>query len=139
MILGVGIDLTPVERIERLLGRYEGRFQMKVFTDGERAYCGARARPAEHFAARFAAKEAVLKALDVPPGLSWHELEVASVEGRAPRLLLHGEAARVATARGVTRIHLSLTHAGGQAAAVVVIEGEAARPGGASGEPDPNH
>ena len=45
MILGVGIDLTPVERIERLLGRYEGRFQMKVFTDGERAYCGARARP----------------------------------------------------------------------------------------------
>jgi holo-[acyl-carrier protein] synthase len=125
MILGVGIDLAPVGRIERLLDRYAGRFAEKVFTDGERAYCRARARPAEHFAARFAAKEALLKALGVPEGLRWHELEVASTAGRAPRLLLHGEAARAASRRGVLRVHLSLTHAGGQAAAVVILEGEA--------------
>ena len=126
MILGVGLDLTPIDRIERLLSRYQGRFQEKVFTVAERAYCGGRARPAEHYAARFAAKEAVLKALGVPPGLSWHELEVSSEEGRPPRLLLSGEAARVAAARGVRRVHLSLTHAGGQSAAVVILEADGA-------------
>ncbi len=128
MIVGVGIDLTPIDRIERLLGRYQGRFQEKVFTDGERAYCVARARPAEHYAARFAAKEAALKAMGVPPGLSWHELEVRSSPSRPPRLVLGGEAQRAALVLGVVRIHLSLTHAGGQAAAVVVLEGE--QPGG---------
>lgn len=124
MILGVGIDLTPVERIERVLGRYHGRFQEKVFTVEERRYCQLRARPAEHFAARFAAKEAVLKALGVPPGLSWHELEVQSEPERPPRLVLSGEALKAAQAQGVQRIHVSLTHAGGQAAAVVILEGD---------------
>jgi len=121
VIIGVGIDLTPVDRIERLLARYAGHFEAKVFTDGERAYCRARAKVAEHFAARFAAKEALLKALGVPRGLSWHELEVVSQDGR-PTLALSGAAARAAAALGVTRLHLSLTHAGGQAAAVVVAE-----------------
>src|SRR5256885_3327473 len=120
MVLGLGIDLTPVQRIERILARHAERFEVKVFTDGERAYCHARARAAEHFAARFAAKEAALKALGVPPGLSWHELEVVSVPGRPPALRLSGEAARAAERQGVARVHLSLTHAGGHAAAVVV-------------------
>src|SRR5256885_3514746 len=100
MVLGLGIDLTPVERIERILARHAGHFEAKVFTDGERAYCHARARPAEHFAARFAAKEAALKALGVPPGLSWHELEVVSQPGLPPRLALTGEAARAAEPHG---------------------------------------
>ena len=124
MILGVGIDLTPIDRIERVLGRYDGRFQERVFTGDERVYCMARARPAEHFAARFAAKEALLKALGVPPGLQWHELEVVSEPERPPRLVIRGAALRAATAMGVKRLHLSLTHAGGQAAAVVVLEGD---------------
>lgn len=125
MLVGVGIDLTPVDRIARLLGRYSGRFEEKVFTPGERAYCRGRAAAAEHFAARFAAKEAALKALGVPSGLSWHELEVVSGPGGKPELALHGAAARAMAALGVVRLHLSLTHAGGQAAAVVIAEGRA--------------
>ena len=123
MIVGVGIDLAPVERVRQALARHGERFERKVFTDGERAYCRARADAAQHFAARFAAKEATLKALGVPEGLSWHELEVVSAKGAAPEVVLRGVAARAAAARGVSRLHLSLTHAGGQAAAVVVAEG----------------
>src|SRR4051812_10580239 len=100
MVLGLGIDLTPVERIERILERHPERFEAKVFTDAERSYCRARARCAEHYAARFAAKEATLKALGVPPGLSWHELEVVSEVGLPPRLRLTGEAARAADRQG---------------------------------------
>jgi holo-[acyl-carrier protein] synthase len=123
MIYGVGIDLTPIDRIERALSRHGDRFERKVFTDGERAYCRGRARPADHFAARFAAKEAWLKALGVPEGLSWHEIEVVIAEGGRPSLSLRGEAARAVAARGVSeKMHLSLTHAGGMAAAVVVAE-----------------
>ena len=131
MLVGVGIDLTPVDRIARLLGRYAGRFEEKVFTPGERAYCRGRGSVAEHFAARFAAKEATLKALGVPSGLSWHELEVVSGAGGKPELVLHGAAARAMAALGVVRLHLSLTHAGGQAAAVVIAEGQG--PGGSGG------
>jgi holo-[acyl-carrier protein] synthase len=123
MIVGVGIDLTPVERMEQLLSRWGERIEGKLFTDGERAYCHARARAAEHFAARFAAKEAALKALGVPSGLSWHELEVVARPGGAPELRLAGVAAEAAARMGVTRMQLSLSHAGGQAAAVVVAEG----------------
>ena len=112
----------PVSTGLRLLARYAGRFEDKVFTDGERAYCRGRAHRAEHFAARWAAKEATLKALGVPEGLSWPELEVVSTEGR-PTLALHGAAAQAMAAMGVSRLHLSLTHAGGQAAAVVIAEG----------------
>jgi holo-[acyl-carrier protein] synthase len=122
MIVGVGIDLAPVERMAQALARHGERFERRVFTDGERAYCRARARAEEHFAARFAAKEAALKALGVPEGLRWHELEIVSAAGGAPSLALHGAAARAASARGVARLHLSLTHAGGQAAAIVVAE-----------------
>jgi holo-[acyl-carrier protein] synthase len=133
VVLGVGIDLTPIQRIAEMLTRWGERFEEKLFTDGERAYCHARARPADHFAARFAAKEAALKALGVPEGLRWHELEVVSAPGGAPSLALHGEAHRAAERRGVTRLHLSLTHAGGQAAAVVVVEDGAAGHSGAGG------
>jgi holo-[acyl-carrier protein] synthase len=123
MIVGVGVDLTPVDRLARALERHPGRFEARVFTEGERAYCRARARAAEHFAARFAAKEAALKALGVPPGLSWHELEVVNADDGAPSLVLHGAAALAAAERGARRLHLSLTHAGGQAVALVIAEG----------------
>ncbi len=122
MILGVGVDLTPVERMARAMSNHPERLEARLFTDGERAYCRTKAEPMQHFAARFAAKEAILKALSVPAGLSWHELEVKSDGDGAPRILLHGEAARAAAAAGVARLHLSLTHAGGQAMAFVVAE-----------------
>jgi holo-[acyl-carrier protein] synthase len=123
MIVGIGVDLTPVERMARALANHPERLEARLFTDGERAYCRARGLAEQHFAARFAAKEAVLKALGVPDGLTWHELEVVSSEDGAPRLELHGAAARVAAAAGVKRLHLSLTHAGGHALAFVVAEG----------------
>lgn len=122
MIVGVGIDLCQVSRMRSALSRHEGRFAARVFTEDERAYCEERADPAQHYAARFAAKEALLKALAVPPGLSWHEIEVQSQSGGAPRLLLRGEAARAAAGKSIARLHLSLTHSGDHAAAVVIAE-----------------
>jgi holo-[acyl-carrier protein] synthase len=122
VIVGVGVDLTPIERMARAMNSHPGRLEARLFTDGERAYCRAKADPMQHFAARFAAKEAILKALRVPEGLSWHELEVVS-DGGAPRISLTGRAAQAAQAAGVRRMHLSLTHAGGQAMAFVVAEG----------------
>jgi holo-[acyl-carrier protein] synthase len=99
------------------------RFAARVFTEAERAYCQERGEPVQHFAARFAAKEAALKALGVPRGLSWHELEVVAGNDGAPRLVLRGVAATAAAARGIVTLHLSLTHTTDAAAAVVVAEG----------------
>ena len=123
MIRGIGVDLCPVSRVARIMERHPVRFEERVFTPGERAYCGARGVPAQHYAARFAAKEAALKALGVPKACGWHDLEVAA-DGGAPRLTLHGPAAAAAAARGVRRAHLSLSHAGDTAIAFVVLEGE---------------
>ena len=122
MIVGLGVDLVPISRLEGMIERHGERLERKLFTDAERAYAHQHARPAEQLAARFAAKEAALKALDVPPNLRWHELEVA-MRGRAPELRLHGRAARAAQGRGVRRAHLTLTHAADTALAVVVLEG----------------
>lgn len=122
MILGTGIDIIAVGRMTRAMKNHEGRLEARLFTDAERAYCRARARPEEHFAARFAAKEAVLKALGVPSGLSWHELEVVNEVGGAPRIVLHGLAATAAERAGVRKLHLSLSHSDGNAVAMVIAE-----------------
>src|SRR5262245_47868086 len=127
MIVGLGVDLVAVRRFERLLERYGERASAKLFSTAERADCDGRANRGERFAARFAAKEALLKALAVPPGLRWQEIEVQTAANGAPRLVLSGEAARAAARQGVTSSHLSLTHADGMAVAVVVLEGT---PGG---------
>lgn len=124
MILGVGLDVVPISRMAALLARHGGRAEQRLFSPRERSDCAPRGNPAQHYAARFAAKEACLKALGVPAGLGWKEIEVHSEEGRAPRLVLSGAAARAARERGVQAQHLSLTHAGDVAAAVVVLEGE---------------
>ena len=122
MIVGVGVDLVPIERMQKALARHQGRLEARLFTDEERAYCRSRADAAQHFAARFAAKEALLKALNVPAGLSWHELEVAHDADGAPRLRLSGRAERTAAEQRISSLHLSLSHAGGQAIAFVVAE-----------------
>jgi holo-[acyl-carrier protein] synthase len=110
--LGVGIDLIEIERVERALER-RPRLAERLFTPGELAYARDRARPGRHLAARFAAKEAVIKALGrgVPP----REIEVVS--GEPPTLRLHGQAADVA---GDTEIAISLTHSRESAAAVAI-------------------
>jgi holo-[acyl-carrier protein] synthase len=122
MIVGLGIDLCEIGRIGSMLERWGPRFTHKLFTPGERDYALGRANAAVHLAARFAAKEATLKALAVPPRLSWHEMEVIGGGGRPPQLVLTGEALLAAGRLGVVRLHLTLTHTDAVAAAVVVAE-----------------
>ena len=123
MILGIGVDLTPISRMRRAFDAHPERLEARLFTDAERAYCRARANAGQHFAARFAAKEAALKALQVPEGLRWHELEVVNDDGGAPAFRLSGNAAAAAAKIGVKRLHLSITHADDAAVAFVVAEG----------------
>ncbi len=120
MIVGLGLDLCRIPRVAALVDRWGERFTRKLFTDGERGYCARMSTPAQHFAARFAAKEALLKALGVPDGLSWHEIEVRA--GRPPSLALTGRAAEAAARLGVTRTFLTMTHDGDLAAAFVALE-----------------
>jgi len=123
VIVGLGVDVIPISRIATMLARYGERLEQRLFTDDERAYCRGRGLPEQHFAVRFAAKEALLKAIGAPSGLRWREIEVLPGPGGAPELRLSGAAAGAAAARGAVRRHVSLTHAGDVAAAVVVLEG----------------
>ncbi len=119
-ILGIGIDTVDIHRIERALGRHE-RFASALFTDCEREYCDRQARPAKHYAARFAAKEAAFKTLNLKR-IHWQELETLAGEPR-PLMVLHGEAREVARASGVSEIVLSLAHTGDIAVAVAIALG----------------
>jgi holo-[acyl-carrier protein] synthase len=111
---GVGIDLLEIARLERALARRPA-LAARVFTDAERAYAAGRARPAQHLAARFCAKEAVAKALEMD-SWSWRDVEVGA-DGRAR---LHGAVARRAAERGGS-VRISLTHTSGMAGAVAVV------------------
>jgi holo-[acyl-carrier protein] synthase len=115
----IGLDLIEIERVRRTLARYPS-FRERCFTDEERAYCDARPNPAQHYAARFAGKEAVGKALDfgVARAFAWREVEIA---GRPkPAVRLSGRVADRARRAGVTEFDLSLTHSRELAAAVCV-------------------
>ena len=124
MIVAVGVDAVEIARIERLLGREGGRFEQRVFTPAEVTYCSARPRPAESFAARFAAKEAALKCLGSgwADGAGLRQVEVVRRTSGDPELTLHGAAAERAAARGIRRWHVSLTHTETAATAFVVAE-----------------
>lgn len=125
MVLGLGSDLIEISRIEESLQRYGERFLHRVFTDSEIAYCQRKMKHAsESFAARFAAKEAVAKALGtgISRGISWHEIEVRREPGERPTIFLSGRAAERAAAIGVRRIHVTLTHSRDVAMAIVVAE-----------------
>jgi holo-[acyl-carrier protein] synthase len=124
VIVGLGIDLVEVTRLADALGRHGDRFVERVFTSAERDACELRGDRVLALAARFAAKEACLKALGTgwAEGLGFRDVEVVRVGNRPPRLVLHGAAARRAQALGITRSHVSLTHQPGIAAAVVVLE-----------------
>jgi len=123
-VIGVGVDLCEVERLRRTLARTPG-FATRVYTDAERDHCGRRRDPAEGLAARFAAKEAVLKALGRGLGAcSFRDIEVVRAASGAPSLALHGSAARLAAEHGVTAWHVSLTHTATMAEAVVIALGD---------------
>jgi holo-[acyl-carrier protein] synthase len=113
---GVGIDLLEIDRLERALQRHP-RLAERVFSDAERRYATARARPGRHLAARFAAKEAVVKALGLDAGFGLAEIEV--VAGKPPAVRLSGRAAEAAAGR---RVDISLTHSRGFAAAVAIVD-----------------
>jgi holo-[acyl-carrier protein] synthase len=119
----VGVDLCEVDRMTRTLERTP-TFATRVFTAGEREVCARRRNAAEGYAARFAAKEAVLKALGAGLGACpLREIEVVRAGSGAPSLALHGKAAALAKEAGVVRWHLSMTHTATTAAAVAVAEG----------------
>jgi holo-[acyl-carrier protein] synthase len=122
-VLGIGIDMTPIDRLAKIIRRTP-RFAERVFTPGERAYCQARARPEEHYAARFAAKEAFLKAVGsgLSQGVRLAEIEVVRENRGAPALKLGPSATRALERIGCSSALLSLSHAGNMAVALVVVQ-----------------
>jgi holo-[acyl-carrier protein] synthase len=115
----IGVDLIEIARVAAALERYPG-FRERVFTDAERAYCDSRPNPPQHYAARFAAKEAVGKALGCGVHFTWHEIEIA---GRPkPGVRLTGKTAAWAERVGAVAIDLSMTHSKDLAAAICAIE-----------------
>ncbi|MEW6541425.1 MAG: holo-ACP synthase [Bacillota bacterium] len=124
MILGIGVDLVSVNRIRAASERTGGRILVRLFTPAERDCCRARRTAYECYAARFAAKEAVFKALGTGfSGGRWHDVEITNGPGGGPVAALTGGAARAAARRGITRVLLSLSHEGDQAVAFAIAVG----------------
>ena len=123
-IAGLGTDLARVERFRRFVTEGKTALIERLFTAGERGYALAKADPAPHLAARFAAKEAGMKAFGLGwrDGLAWHDFEVVPDQLGKPDLVLTGRAAELAAARGVSRVHLSYSHDGDYAVATVILE-----------------
>jgi len=128
-MIGIGIDAVSIARMRRAADASERgrRFRARVFTERERRTCETRTDPAECFAARFAAKEAVMKALGAQGiAFAFRDIEVTRAQSGAPAIVLHGRVAERARALGAGRIHLSLTHADPLALASVLVERERA-------------
>lgn len=131
MIVGLGVDIVDIARVDRLLAEYGSRALQRLFTPNEAAYCDSKMRPAQHFAARLAAKEAAFKALsgsDEARTIGWREIEVRIEPDGRPALALHGRALQRAAELGVDRCWVSMTHDGGSAHATVILEGTATPP-----------
>ena len=122
--LRVGIDIASVAMVRAALGAFGDRYLRRIYRDDEAAYaCAAPALTAERLAARFAAKEATIKAFGwSQAGVAWHDIEVRRGADGAPRLALHGKAAALALASGCNEIAVSLSHEDGQACAIVVAQ-----------------
>ncbi|MDP4129619.1 MAG: holo-ACP synthase [Bacteroidota bacterium] len=123
MIQGTGIDMIEVERIAARVSRDSG-FKEMVFSKSEIAYCESKAFPFEHYAARFAAKEAFLKAIGRgwDSGLALHEIEILNEENGKPVLKLSGKTAVALDSLGIRRMHVSLSHLKSYATAIVMLE-----------------
>jgi holo-[acyl-carrier protein] synthase len=124
VIISIGIDIIEVRRVREVIERTP-RFLERVYTSAERAYCESRGVvAAQHYAARFAAKEAALKALQTgwSGGVSWQDVEITALESGAPLLLLHGLVRQLFQKSGATKAHLSISHTTEHAIAQVVLE-----------------
>ncbi len=123
MIRGIGVDMVSVKRMDDLLKRRGERFCNRVFTREEISYCKEKPRPAEHFAARFAAKEALIKAMPSGISLNWQEVEVKNCPA-GPRINIFGNMAYKASQAGIESVHVSLTHEDEWAVAFVITWGD---------------
>lgn len=126
MILGIGTDITEVLRIAKMIERHGELFINRVYTEHEIEYCAARKAATQHYAGRWAAKEAVLKALGTGwvKGIRWRDIEVRNAPSGAPLVNLQGGAREVAERAGIARIHLSISHCRSHATAYAVAEGD---------------
>jgi len=124
MIVGTGVDLAEVDRIQSAIERHGRRFIERIYTPAEIAYVERKANRYERYAARFAAKEAGMKAIGTgwKRGVRWRDFEVTNLPSGRPTLQFHGAAAQIADSLGVRNIVLSLTHTAAQAMAVVILE-----------------
>jgi len=126
MIIGIGVDLVEVARMERAIARHPERLVKRVFTEIEQRECSNRHRPAMHYAARFAAKEAFLKAvgLGLRGGMRWRDIGVVHAPSGKPSLVVQGRAAERMRQLGAERAFVTLTHTDDHACAVVILEGK---------------
>jgi holo-[acyl-carrier protein] synthase len=124
MIVGTGIDIAEVPRIRQAIARFGDRFLQRIYTKGEIRYCDSKANRAERYAARFAAKEAAMKALGTgwSHGVRWRDCEVTRLPGGRPTITFHGKAAEIAARLGMKHAALSLSHTAEQAIAQVILE-----------------
>jgi holo-[acyl-carrier protein] synthase len=124
MIVGLGVDIAEVDRVEAAIGRRGEAFLKRVFTPAEIAYCERHRNSSERYAGRFAAKEAAMKALGTGwrRGVRWLDIEIVRNSSGKPSLVLHGESRRIADRLGVQHISLSITHSGNTALAEVIFE-----------------
>jgi len=124
MIDAVGIDLVDIARIEKIRSKWKMKFLKRVYSDGEIAYCEGRAAPAQHYAARFAVKEAFLKCLGIGigGGVWLRDIEVVHDVGGKPALKINGTAGDCARSKELNRTHVSISHTDRSATAVVITE-----------------
>lgn len=124
MIVGTGIDIAEVPRIAQSIERFGERFLRRIYTEGEIRYCDSKANRVERYAARFAAKEAAMKALGTgwSRGVRWRDCEVTRMPGGRPTIVFHGKAGEVAARLGVKNAALSISHTAEQAIAQVILE-----------------
>ena len=124
MIHGTGVDLIEISRIKNSIQKYSGKFEERVFTSKEIDYCRSKADPFKHFAARFAAKEAVLKSLGtgMAEGISWKDMEILNQESGQPVLSLSGKGRDIFDSLNLSTIHISMTHDKQYAVAQAIAE-----------------
>ena len=124
MIVGIGVDIVDVERVQGLLARYRERFVRRVFTEAENRYANRSVKSAERLAGRFAVKEAVLKAFGTgkSQGILWRDVETVPGPKGKPKVNLYGNADKYLKTLNADHVHVSISHDGGKAVAFVVIE-----------------
>jgi holo-[acyl-carrier protein] synthase len=125
MVVGIGIDLAEVDRLEAAITKHGERFLNRVYTEAERRYCESKANKFERFAGRFAAKEAAMKAIGTgwKRGVAWREFEVMRSPSGQPIIVFHGKAAEIAKGLGVKKALVTISHSKANAIAQVLLEG----------------